>query len=195
MFEIVVLVSGAGSNLQAIIEAINSQQLPIKIIAVIADRSCLALERAQKYNLPTYLIERKIAGTDLSTQIMQYIPDSCQLIVLAGFLSILDQKFIAKYPRQIINLHPSLLPKYGGKGMWGKHVHQAVLAAKETISGCSVHYVSEQIDAGEIIIQESVVVEIDETVNSLATKIAQLEHKLIIQAIQQILQETIRSCN
>ena len=111
------------------------------------------------------------------------------LIVLAGYLSILPSDFLQRWEKKIINIHPSLLPKFGGKGMHGNHVHKAVLAAKEEKSGCTVHYVTEEIDGGEIILQREVPVYAEDTVELLQERVLEQEHILLPEAIQKIKEE------
>ena len=187
MPNLAVLVSGGGTNLQAIIDAIATKGLDCQISSVIADRNCFALERAQRANIPHELLDRKLYAAKLSSAIDSCLKDSCDLVVLAGFLSILDSDFIAKWQGKIINLHPSLLPKHGGAGMWGLRVHQAVIAAGDRQSGCSVHYVNNQIDGGEIILQAKLVVDLEDTALSLQQKVQTLESNALITAIRQVL--------
>ena len=128
MKNITVLVSGSGSNLQRIIDCIDNGEIPnAKVNLVVADRDCYALERAKNRNIPFQLIKR---GKEFSENLDKILPENTDLIVLAGFLSILKSEFCEKYKGKIINIHPALLPKFGGKGMWGHHVHEAVIEAK-----------------------------------------------------------------
>ncbi|WP_018676287.1 phosphoribosylglycinamide formyltransferase [Riemerella columbina] len=185
MKKIAILVSGSGTNLERIIDSINQEEIENTTIPlVVADRPCYGLERAQRHNIPHQLIPR---GKDFSQHLDQLLPPDIDLIVLAGFLSILNAEFTEKYAGKIINLHPSLLPKYGGKGMWGNHVHQAVINAKETESGATVHFVTAGIDEGEIILQGKVKVEPSDTAETLAQKIHQVEYEIFPKAIQKVL--------
>lgn len=186
MFKLVVLVSGGGTNLQAIIDAIKSGKLLAKIDLVVADRECYGLERAKSANIPTKLIDRKIYKDKLSEELTQSISSDCDLVVMAGFLSIIKQDFVRKFENKIINLHPSLLPKFGGIGMWGMNVHKAVINAREKFSGCTVHYVTEEVDGGNIIEQAVVEILPTETYESLQKKIAVEEHKLIVSVIDRL---------
>lgn len=186
MSQIVVLVSGGGSNLQALIDAIAAGQINATIAAVIADRECYGLERARNNYIPAYLVDRKIHKNNLSPAIAAHIPSDCRLIVLAGFLSILDENFINHYSGKIINIHPSLLPRHGGAGMWGMNVHRAVLAAGDTQSGCTVHYVTSEIDGGAIVAQTSVAVLADDTPETLQARVLVEEHKLLVSVIKQL---------
>lgn len=184
MPKIVVLVSGSGSNLQSIIDAINLGDLDCNIAGVIADRDCYGLTRAKEAGITAYLVDRKTYREELSQEIDKLIPQDSSLIVLAGFLSILDNAFIDKWQDRIINIHPSLLPKFGGHGMWGNRVHEAVLASGETESGCTVHLVTSEIDCGQIVVQQKVPVLKDDTVESLRLRVQKAEHVALINAIK-----------
>lgn len=185
MLKIVVLVSGSGSNLQSIIDNIATNDNPlVKIEAVIADRECYALERAKTARIDGFLVDRKIERANLSAKIDDLIPADCDLIVLAGFLSILDGKFIQKWQNKIINIHPSLLPKFGGSGMWGMNVHKAVIAAGELKSGCTVHFVTEEVDSGKIILQTAVDVLTTDKPEDLQKRVQSVESDTLISAIK-----------
>ena len=187
MFKIAVLVSGGGSNLQSIIDTISTSKVGYEISCVIADRECYGIERAKKNNIETKIFDRKILKKDISKKIDEYLGDKVNLVVLAGFLSILDEEFINKRRRRIINIHPSLLPKFGGPGMFGMRIHRAVMEAKEFESGCTVHYVDAGIDTGEIIEQKKVKIEVDDTAETLQKKILVEEHKLLPKAIRKLM--------
>lgn len=186
MLKIAVLVSGGGTNLQAIIDAITNQQLQAQLVSVIADRECYGLTRAASAGVVTHLVERKVAKLKLSQEISALIPHDCDLIVLAGFLSILDSQFIQQWSGKIINIHPSLLPKFGGSGMWGMNVHKAVVAAGDTQSGCTVHYVTEEIDGGDIILQTTVDVFPSDTPEDVQKRVLAVEHGTLVNAIKKI---------
>lgn len=185
MKNIVVLVSGSGTNLQRIIDTINSGEIAdAKISLVVADRDCYGLVRAENAGIPNQLIKR---GKSFSEKLEKIVPENIDLIVLAGFLSILSNDFCEKYEGKIINIHPALLPKYGGFGMWGMNVHNAVLAANEKESGASVHYVTSGIDEGDIILQGKVPVDKNDTAETLAAKVHQVEYDIFPKAINKIL--------
>lgn len=185
MKNIVVLVSGGGTNLQRIIDCIESGEIPnAQISMVIADRECFGLERARKHEIKTELIPR---GKSFSAELKNNLPENTDLIILAGFLSILSKEFCESFSGKIINIHPALLPKFGGKGMWGHHVHEAVLAAKENESGATVHYVTSGIDEGEIILQRSFPIVENETLETFAQKIHKIEFEIFPQAINKVL--------
>ena len=185
MKNIVVLVSGGGTNLQRIIDCIDNGEIPnVGVSVVVGDRDCFGLERAKNHGIPTQLIPR---GKTFSSELKQILPQNTDLIVLAGFLSILNKEFCESFPGKIINIHPALLPKFGGKGMWGNHVHEAVLAANEKESGATVHYVTSGIDEGEIILQKAFEISENETAEILAEKVHKIEFEIFPKAINLVL--------
>ena len=185
MKNITVLVSGSGSNLQRIINCTESGEIPnAQVNLVIADRECFALERAENHSIKNILVKK---GKDFSENVAKEVPEDTDLIVLAGFLSILNEDICEKFDGKIINIHPALLPKFGGKGMWGSHVHEAVLKADEKESGATVHFVTAGIDEGEIILQKAFPISENETVKTLAEKIHQIEFEIFPEAINRVL--------
>lgn len=188
---ILVLVSGSGTNLQALINAQREGRLGEgKIAAVLSDRpGVYALERAKTAGITVFTeipdkslfkIERR---KELSGRILRICHEhEISLIVYAGFLSILSGDIMEEYEGRMINLHPALLPKFGGQGMYGDHVHQEVLASGEKESGCTVHLVTSGIDAGPILLQRKVPVLPDDTIKSLAERIHREEHIAIVEA-------------
>lgn len=185
MKNIVVLVSGGGTNLQRIIDCTQNGEIPdAKVSLVVADRECFGLQRAEKHGIQNHLINR---GKEFSSKLAHLVPADTDLVVLAGFLSILSTEFCEKFRSKIINIHPALLPKFGGKGMWGHHVHEAVLQAGESESGATVHFVTPGIDEGEIILQKSFEISENETVESLAEKVHTIEYEIFPKAINRVL--------
>lgn len=177
MFNIAVLISGGGSNLKSLID---NQKEYYKINVVIADRDCGGLNIAREANIDAILIDRKEYREKLSKKIDEELKKyNIDLIVLAGYLSIVDSNFISKWKNKIINIHPSLLPKFGGKGMYGMKVHEAVIKNKEKESGCTVHYVTDTIDGGDIIMQNKVNVLEDDTPEILQKRVLVEEHKIL----------------
>lgn len=193
MFKMAVLVSGGGTNLQEIIDNIENKRLNCKIEYIIADRDCYSLERGRKYNIKSVLLDKKEYGNKLSNEINKVLENKVDLIVLAGYLSIIDKDFISNWNNKIINIHPSLLPKYGGKGMYGMNVHEAVIANKEKKSGCTVHFVDVDIDTGKILLQRKVDVSNNETPESLQKKVLKEEHQLLIEAIEKVISDSVIS--
>jgi phosphoribosylglycinamide formyltransferase-1 len=188
-----VLVSGGGTNLQALLDAEKEDRIgPGKIALVVSDRpGVYALERAKLAEVPTVVVEldKNIPKDDrrkkLSDRILELAEKyNIDLIVLAGFLSILVGKIIGNYSRRIINLHPALLPKFGGAGMYGEKVHRAVLEAREKESGCTVHLVDAGTDTGPILLQRKVPVLPGDTPESLAERIYKKEHTAIVEAVK-----------
>ena len=188
---IMVLVSGGGTNFQALLEAEKAGRLsPGKIVAAVSDRrEAFALERAKKQGIPVYVQEpdKSLTMEERRTELSDRIciiarENNVTLIVLAGFLSILTGKILRYYTGRIINLHPSLLPKYGGMGMYGERVHRAVLNAGENESGCTVHIVDSGTDTGPILLQRKVPVLRGDTPDALAERIHEQEHIAIVEA-------------
>lgn len=182
---IAVFVSGGGTNLQNIIDAIQDGTLQnVEIAMVMADRDCFAIERALDFDIPTYLLEdRKNFSEDADHNLEG---ENIDLIVLAGFLSILSEEFVGKWENKMINVHPALLPKYGGKGMYGTKVHKAVLESGDKISGASVHFVTAGIDEGEIILQGEFKIEKGDEISDLQRKVAEVEKEILIKAIKDL---------
>lgn len=190
MFKIGVLVSGGGSNLQSIIDKSKSGELQCKVEVIIGDRECYGVERAKEAGIDGYTLDRKVLKKELCREIDKIVSEKgIDLIVLAGFLSIIDEEFVNKWKGRIINIHPSLLPKFGGPGMYGIRVHEAVLKAGEQESGCTVHYVDTAVDSGEIIAQKRVKVLEGDTPEILQKRVLVEEHKLLPESIAKIISE------
>lgn len=182
MYHLVVFASGNGSTLQSIIDSIHNHELEAQINLVISDNpSAYALERAKANNIATYIIQNKNSAQrdlELSHILSKY---SIDLIVLAGYLKMIGPHLLENY--KIINTHPSLLPKYGGKGMHGMHVHEAVVAAKEKYSGATIHFVNQEYDKGAIISQTKVEVLPSDTAESLSQKVQSAEKIQLIKVL------------
>ncbi|MFH1540389.1 MAG: phosphoribosylglycinamide formyltransferase [Elusimicrobiota bacterium] len=189
MIKIGVLASGSGTNLQAIIDACNKNtcnknNLSAKIVIVISNKKdAYALHRAKKYNIQAVFIDPKKNNFD-EKAIKFLEKQKVDLVCLAGFLLKLSKEFIKKYSGKILNIHPALLPKFGGKGMYGINVHKAVLEAGEKISGCTVHFVDEKYDNGKIILQKKVKVFKSDTPETLQKRVLKQEHNLYPKAIK-----------
>ena len=187
MFKIAVLISGGGTNLQSIIDGINSKYLNCSIECVISDRkNAYGLERARNNNINTYYINRKDTEKSVSERILEIIEDKVDLIVLAGFLSILEGEILKRFKNKIINIHPSLIPSFCGKGMYGTKVHEKAIEYGVKVSGCTVHFVDEGTDTGPIVIQKAVPVYPDDTPEKLQTRVLEQEHKILVEAIKYI---------
>lgn len=194
MAHLSVLASGNGSNLQAIIEASKKGEIPnAQVALVVVNRpEAFARERARREKIPELFLnpqdypDRETYFARIITELENYQVD---LICLAGFLLQLTPNIISRYRGKILNIHPALLPKFGGKGLYGQRVHEAVLAAGEKESGATVHFVDEEYDHGPAIIQKRVPVLAGDTAQSLADRILTEEHKIYPQAIRLVLEK------
>lgn len=177
-----VFASGSGTTLQAIIDSIENKKLDAKISIVVSNNpDAYALERARKAGIPTYIITSK-GIENIDNELSEVLKDyEIDLIVLAGYLRKIGDKLLARY--RIINTHPSLLPKFGGKGMHGMHVHQAVIDAGERISGVTVHFVNDEYDSGSIIRQTTVEVLDTDDAESLSAKVQKAEKVQLIEVL------------
>ncbi len=184
--KLVVLASGGGSNFQSLIDSLQNDGSNIRIRALVVDRPCQATQRARQHGIDYFEVNRH-NNADYNTQVLKSICQDSDLIVCAGYLSILSATLISQFPEKIINIHPSLLPKFGGAGMYGMKVHQAVIAAEEKTSGCTVHYVDKGVDTGKIIAQAKVDIDENETAESLQKKILVKEHLLLPAVVKDLL--------
>lgn len=192
--KLAVLLSGSGTTLQNLIDRIDAGELDAQVVCVISSRAGVyGLERADRRNIPTAVVARK-AHADLASfstamwdVITPYAPD---LVVLAGFMSLLSVP--PAFKNRIINVHPALIPAFCGRGMYGHHVHEAVLAYGAKLSGATVHFVDEKYDNGPIILQESVPVLEDDTPDTLAERVQAKERELYPKAIQLFAQGRLR---
>ncbi|MBR0141608.1 MAG: phosphoribosylglycinamide formyltransferase [Ruminococcus sp.] len=201
MKNIVVLVSGGGTNLQALIDAENSGNIKNgKITCVISSNpDAYALKRAENNNIPTRVIPRKeySSSVDYSKAILNALnEEKADLIVLAGFMTILDKCVTEAYPYKIINVHPALIPSFCGEGFYGLKVHEAVLNYGVKLSGATIHFVNEKADAGAIILQGTVNVLHDDTPEILQKRIMEnVEWKLLPKAVSLFCQDKIEIIN
>jgi len=183
---IVIFASGSGTNAQKIAEYFSDSN-NARVVMIYSNRAdAHVLQRANKLHIPSVVFNKTdFYETNLIlNQLDQLQPD---LIVLAGFLWKFPEKIVRAFPKRIVNIHPALLPKYGGKGMYGDHVHRAVIENSEAESGITIHYVNENYDEGAIIFQASFNIDDDETPETLAEKVHELEHKYYPKVIGQIL--------
>jgi len=189
-----IFVSGRGSNLQAIINAIKESVLPNTTISVVISNNAkaAALHKARSADIPRYHIDGHAADRQGVVLLKFY---NVNLVVLAGYLKHIGPLVLTAYRGKIINIHPALLPRHGGKGMYGDKVHKAVLDAKEKITGVTIHQVEKEYDTGKIIKQVEVPVLANDTVKSLGDRISELEHRLIVEELIKILvKERILAC-
>ncbi len=194
---IAVLVSGGGTNLQALIDAQHSGKLTSgEIVLVIANNpNAFALHRAEKAEIDTAVITKRDTGSQelFEESICKAIGDyQVDLIVLAGFMSILSEGFTSRYPRRIINVHPSLIPAFCGKGYYGLKVHEEALKYGVKVTGATVHFVNEIPDGGEIIAQKAVAIRPNDTPETLQKRVMRLaEWKLLPAAVEQVSQSIV----
>ncbi len=183
-----VLVSGGGTNLQSLIDHIEDGSIPAEIAVVISSRkNAFALERARRHSIPTRLIRpRDFAGeAEHEEALLKCLQDNAvDLVLLAGYLSVLGEKVVAHYPLRIMNVHPSLIPSFCGPGMYGERVHQEALNYGVKVSGCTVMFVDEGVDTGPIILQAAVPVMDNDTVHTLAARVLEEEHRLYPEAVR-----------
>ena len=185
---IAIFVSGGGTNCENLIRHFEHSD-SVKCALVVCNKpDAYALVRAERLGVPTTVItKQQLNNPDEMLPLLQSY--DIHFIVLAGFLPLIPAYMTEAYPRRIINLHPALLPKFGGKGMWGHHVHEAVKTAGETETGMTVHYVTPVCDGGEIIAQYRVVLSPDDSVDDIAEKEHQLEMEYFPQVVEQVLRE------
>ena len=188
MNNIAIFASGAGSNTQQIIDYFK-KNTQVKIVLIVCNNANAGvLQIAARENIPTLLIEKeKFREKGYAEEIKN---QSADLIILAGFLWKIPDALINAFPHKIINIHPALLPAYGGKGMYGNAVHSAVIASKDKISGITIHYVDEKYDHGKIIFQAICAIDEMETPEALSQKIHRLEHEHYPKVIEKILGQT-----
>ncbi len=191
--KIAVFISGGGSNLQSLMDASKAGELSADIVLVVSNKKkAYGLERAREAGIDTFVYKaksypsREEAEIDLLEVLEEY---EVEFIALAGYLQLLPVRIVKKYAGRITNIHPALLPKYGGKGMYGHFVHEAVLAAGDSESGATVHLVDEIYDNGDMILQEKVPVLPGDNPDTLAARVLEVEHKIYHKALQKLIEE------
>ncbi len=181
LVRIAVLVSGGGTNLQALLDALQHSKTA-RVTRVISSRAAAgALDRARQARLPTAVLQDPGDAAELLATL-----GDADLVVLAGYLKLVPAAVVARFPCRMINIHPALLPAFGGPGMYGRRVHEAVLASGARVSGATVHYVDEQYDRGPIIAQAKVRVVADDTPATLATRVLTAEHRLLVRVVLEL---------
>jgi phosphoribosylglycinamide formyltransferase-1 len=185
-----VIASHGGSNLQAIIDASRSGRLDAAVRVVISNNGgAPALTRARNAGIPAYHLSAWTHPKPeaLDEAILQaLVAHEVEVVALAGYMKKLGPRTLGHFAGRILNIHPALLPKYGGKGMYGRHVHEAVLAAGEKVTGVTIHLVNEDYDSGPIIAQCEVPIHTGDTVETLSERVLQREHEFYVEALQQI---------
>ena len=186
MLALSVFVSGRGSNLRAILDSPKLKNL-VEVKAVIGDKiNCPAFDIAKKFSVPVYSVGKKegfISFDELETILKEFKID---LIVLAGFLKLIPENFVRSFSNKIINIHPALLPSFGGSGMYGINVHRAVFESSAQVSGATVHFVDETFDTGRIIAQRCVDISDVKSPEEIAEKVLRIEHQILPDVIEKI---------
>lgn len=194
-FNIIVLASGNGTDLGAIISAKKEGRLEnMNLLGVISNREAGALEKARSFGCPAvYLPSKGKTASEYDSELIGKIHElekssnaKVDLICLIGYMRILSPEFIRAFPKKIINVHPALLPNYGGKGMYGDKVHEAVLNSGDSQSGMTIHYVTEEVDSGETLLQKKCAIAQNETIVSLKAKVQSLEKEGYVEALEKL---------
>lgn len=187
MKNIAIFASGSGTNAECIAKYFNDNP-DININLVLTNKpKAGVLERADKLNIPTMVFDREtFYETNKIVDVL--ISKEIDLIVLAGFLWLVPNNILKKYKNRIVNIHPALLPKFGGKGMYGQHVHQAVIDSGEKKSGITIHYVNEHYDKGQVIFQKEIGVSLNDTPDQLASRIHELEYEYFPKTIKKVIE-------
>ena len=185
---IAIFASGSGSNAQKIMEHFKKHTDAEVAIVLTNNPEAYVLQRADNFEIPTHIFDKhEFYETDNVVDLLKNL--NIDLLVLAGFLWLVPDTILANYPKRIINIHPALLPKYGGKGMYGDRVHKEVLANSDEESGISIHYVNEDFDSGEIIYQARFKIEKNDDLELVKFKGQQLEHQYFPKIIEQVLKK------
>ena len=191
MKKIVIFASGSGTNAENIVLYFNKIEVAKVIYIFSNNANAKVLERAKNLKIPSEVFSKEEFNGDKVLQKLNSIqPD---LIILAGFLLKFPQNIIQSFPDKIINIHPALLPKFGGKGMYGMNVHRAVIENKEAETGITIHFVNENYDEGNIIFQKSVPLSTDETPESVAAKVHELEQRFFPEIIEKLINQDLTS--
>ncbi len=187
---IVVFASHGGSNLQAVIDAVKEGRVEACVKAVISNNSgAFALERARREGIPAYHISLKTEGSEeaVSQKLLDVLAEKeTDLVLLLGYMRMLPVEVLRRYHHRVFNIHPALLPRHGGKGMYGIRVHEAVIAAGDAVSGVTIHRVDEDYDRGEIVAQAEVPVERGDTPETLAARVLEREHTFLVETLCRI---------
>lgn len=193
--KIAVFASGRGSNFQAILDAIHEERLPASVCVVVSNKSAAgALQTARSSNIPAFHLSQKQfpSEDEFSTALLSLLKDhGAELVALAGYMKKLPLPVVERYRNRITNVHPALLPSFGGPGMYGRHVHEAVIASGAKVSGATVHLVDEEYDRGPIILQKSVDVAMDDDAESLAAKVLVVEHEIYPLALKAFAEDRV----
>ena len=187
---IAVFASHGGSDLQAIIDGCKNNKINAEVVVVISNNGdSMALQRAKNEKIPAYHLSAKKSGSEdaLAQEILSVLSQyGVDMIFLAGYMRMLHISILKKYNNRIFNIHPALLPKFGGKGMYGMNVHNAVIQADETETGVTIHRVNAEYDSGEIVAQTKVAVMAGDTAEILAARVLEREHEFLVEVISDI---------
>lgn len=187
MLRLAVLISGGGTDLQSIIDAHKQGNIHCEMALVVSNRkSAFGLERAQKAGIPTAVIK------DQKELLEKLQTEKIDFVVLAGYLAIISKEMIEAYPNKIINIHPSLIPSFCGPGMYGMHVHDAILKRGVKVSGATVHFVSEEVDGGPIIMQQAVPIDDLNTAEDIQKRVLEIEHKILPEVVRLYCEDKIK---
>jgi len=189
MTKIALLASGSGSNAENIVQYFSGNKETEFPLIISNKKEAFVHERAKKLNVPSFTVDK--SGFENGEALLLLKENQIDFIVLAGFLLKVPENILKAYPNKIVNIHPALLPKYGGKGMYGSHVHEAVVAHKEMESGITIHYVNENYDEGQIIFQAKCPVLPTDSADDVAEKVHALEYKHFPEIIEQILRKAL----
>ena len=188
MLNIAVFISGGGTNLQAIINAVKENKINGKIKLVFSNRkNAYGLIRAQNESIDTFYLNRKkfFSNEEYDERILEELErKNIDLIVLAGYLNILSSKLVSKYSNRIINIHPSLIPSFCGDGFYGENVHKAVIKSGVKFTGATTHFVDEKVDTGAIILQGVVPVYINDDFETVAKRVLEIEHEILVKTVK-----------
>ncbi len=170
----------------SILESLLENGFDVALI-ITNNPDAFVLQKAKRLGIPHHIVNEKLYGKDYHDKILSLLESyAIGCILLAGYMKKIDAKVLRRFPKRIVNSHPSLLPKYGGKGMYGRRVHEAVIASKEAKSGVTVHFVEEEYDSGEIILQKELFIDPAWSVEQLETKVKKLEKEAVIEALATI---------
>jgi phosphoribosylglycinamide formyltransferase-1 len=198
MIRIAVLASGSGSNMQAIVDACNDgilKSLAEVVLIVSNNANAFVLERAKKENIKSVCIERKNFKDEetFNKAILEKLKGvKIDIVCLAGYMRIIGRNILKVYDNKVLNIHPAILPKFGGKGMYGHFVHEAVVKSGEKKSGATVHFANEEYDSGKIILQKEVEVFEKDTTEDVARRVLEVEHQIYPKAIKKVIEENLR---
>lgn len=183
--KIIIFASGSGTNAENIVKYFYNSTW-IKVVWILTNNpDAKVIQRANKNNIPLKIFSK--IDLNESDEFLQFLIDEADYIVLAGFLWLMPKRIVEKFPNRIINIHPALLPKYGGKGMYGMNVHKTVVENNEKESGITIHYVNNNYDEGAIIAQQKVKIDENDTPASVAQKVHELEHEFFPKVIESVI--------